>query len=118
MKQYRQLTEDDRIEIYAMKQAGKTPAYSAFRLGVDRSTIYRELKRNSGRRGYRPKQAHQKAIQRRCDARKAVKMRYQVAELVFQEPVILVTRAGQGRYDTFYFLIHFGHLTPGFDQLV
>ena len=36
MKQYRQLTEDDRIEIYAMKQAGKTPAHSAFRLGVAR----------------------------------------------------------------------------------
>ena len=51
MKQYRQLTEDDRIEIYAMKQAGKTAADSAFRLGVDRSTIYRELERNSGRRG-------------------------------------------------------------------
>ena len=25
MRQYRQLTEDDRIEIYAMKQAGKHP---------------------------------------------------------------------------------------------
>ncbi len=61
MKQYRQLTEDDRIEIYAMKQAGKTPAHSAFRLGVDRSTIYRELERNSGRRGYRPRQAREKS---------------------------------------------------------
>ena len=41
MRQYRQLTEDDRIEIYAMKQAEKTSAPIALRLGVDRSTIYR-----------------------------------------------------------------------------
>ena len=85
MKQYRQLTEDDRIEIYAMKQAGKTPAHSAFRLGVDRSTIYRELERNSGRRGYRPGQAHQKALLRRYDARKAVKMTPETIDYIEQK---------------------------------
>jgi len=47
MRQYRQLTEDDRIEIYAMKQAGKTSVPIALRLGVDRSTIFRELQRNA-----------------------------------------------------------------------
>ena len=74
MRQYRQLTEDDRIEIYAMKQAGKTQTYIADRLGVHRSTICRELLRNTGQRGYRPKQAHRLTIERRQQARKAVKM--------------------------------------------
>ncbi|MDZ4160098.1 MAG: IS30 family transposase [Anaerolineaceae bacterium] len=34
-------------------------------LGVHKSTIGRELLRNCGRRGYRPRQAHQKAMERR-----------------------------------------------------
>jgi IS30 family transposase len=74
MKQYRQLTEDDRIEIYAMKQAGKTQRTIAEHLGVHPGTISRELARNTGRRGYRPKQAHRRAIERRQNARKAGKM--------------------------------------------
>jgi len=57
-----------------MKQAGKISAPIALRLGVDRSTIYRELERNRGQRGYRPIQAHRKAIQRRHHAHKAIKM--------------------------------------------
>jgi IS30 family transposase len=35
MREYRQLTEEDRIEIYAMKQAGKKQNEIAFRLGVN-----------------------------------------------------------------------------------
>jgi len=34
-------------------------------VGVHKSTISRELKRNTGKRGYRPKQAHRKALERR-----------------------------------------------------
>ena len=74
MRKYRQLTEDDRIEIYAMKQAGKQQNKIAFKLGVHPSTISRELARNTGLRGYRPKQAQQKTLHRRFFARKAVKM--------------------------------------------
>ena len=74
MREYKQLTEEDRIEIYAMKQAGKKQKEMASKLGVNPGTISRELKRNTGLRGYRPKQAHQKALQRRTKARKAVKM--------------------------------------------
>jgi IS30 family transposase len=43
-------------------------------LGVHPGTISRELTRNAGLRGYRPKQAQQKALHRRFTARKAVKM--------------------------------------------
>ena len=74
MREYSQLTDEDRIEIYAMKQAGKKQNIIATVLGVAASTISRELKRNVGLRGYRPKQAQQKALQRRLNARKAVKM--------------------------------------------
>jgi len=74
MRKYYQLTEEDRIEIYAMMQAGISQAQIADRLAVHRSTIWRELQRNIGFRGYRPKQAHQKALQRRHDSHKAVKM--------------------------------------------
>ena len=34
MREYRQLTEDDRIEIYAMKQAGKEQNMMAAKLHV------------------------------------------------------------------------------------
>lgn len=74
MRAYRQLTEEDRIEIYAMKQAGKQQNQIAAVLGVSSSTVSRELTRNTGLRGYRPKQAHQKMLRRRFTARKAVKM--------------------------------------------
>jgi transposase, IS30 family len=74
MREYSQLTDEDRIEIYAMKQAGKKQNIIAAVLGVDPGTVSRELKRNTGLRGYRPKQAQQKALQRKLNARKAVKM--------------------------------------------
>ena len=62
MRAYKQLTEEDRIEIYAMKQAGKQQNQIAAALGVSRSTVSRELARNTGLRSYRPKQAQQKAL--------------------------------------------------------
>jgi IS30 family transposase len=74
MRQYSQLTDEDRIEIYAMKQAGKKQNEIAAELGVHPCTISRELDRNTGLRGYRPKQAQQKTLHRRFTARKAVKM--------------------------------------------
>ena len=74
MRAYKQLTEEDRIEIYAMKQAGKQQNQMAAALGVHSSTISRELTRNTGLRGYRPKQAQAKAFHRRLTARKMVKM--------------------------------------------
>jgi IS30 family transposase len=43
MREYRQLTEEDRIEIYAMKQAGKKQNKIAAVLGVAPSTISREI---------------------------------------------------------------------------
>lgn len=43
-------------------------------IGVHKSTISRELKRNKGKKGYRPKQANNKASSRRSQAPKCIKL--------------------------------------------
>ena len=62
---YHHLTRDQRCQIYALKKRGDSISIIANELEVHRSTIYRELKRNAGKRGYRFKQANQKALERR-----------------------------------------------------
>jgi IS30 family transposase len=66
MRTYTQLTQEQRYQISAMKRIGICPSKIAEEVGVHRATIGRELKRNEGERGYRPKQAHEKAMQRRA----------------------------------------------------
>lgn len=46
-------------------KAGLNKSQTAAIVGVDKSTIGRELRRNTGQRGYRPQQAHQFCLQRR-----------------------------------------------------
>ena len=65
MTQYTQLSQDERYEIYAALKSKSSISTLALELGRSRSTIYREIKRNTGLRGYRAKQAHQLAAQRR-----------------------------------------------------
>jgi len=69
MSHYTQLTQAQRYQIHAMKKAGFTQAAIATEVGVNTSTISRELKRNSGHRGYRPHQVHQLALSRRDKSR-------------------------------------------------
>ena len=47
MREYRQLPEENRIEIYAMKQSGKEQNMIAVELGVHPSAISRELSRST-----------------------------------------------------------------------
>jgi IS30 family transposase len=61
---YTQLTYEQRYQIYALLKIGQTQAEISRYLEVHRSTISRELRRNIGDRGYRPKQAHQLAASR------------------------------------------------------
>lgn len=65
MKSYQQLTQDQRYQIHAFLKAGFSQSLIACQLRVDPSTISRELKRNRGQRGYRPKQAQYLADSRR-----------------------------------------------------
>jgi len=63
---YAQLTHEQRYHIYAHKKTGLfTQSEIADMLGVHKSTISRELSRNHGGRGYRPKQAQEFALTRR-----------------------------------------------------
>jgi len=66
-KQNRHLREEDRGVIYRMNKAGKSQPEIAQAIGFGQSTVSKELNRNKGKRGYRPKQAHQKATKRKKD---------------------------------------------------
>lgn len=71
---YHQLTENERYQIYVMNKAGHPQKEIADFLDRSPSTISRELRRNRGLKGYRPKQAQQLSVQRRREAHKAVKV--------------------------------------------
>jgi len=65
MRGYAQLTQEQRYQIHAFKKAGFNQAQIAEEVGVHKSTICRELRRNRGLNGYRALQAHVFAISRR-----------------------------------------------------
>ena len=79
---YKQLTQEQRYEIKAYMQAGLTTMKMSKQIGVHRSTIYRELKRNHGHRGYRPLQANQKAVERKKNASKNKRFTCKLKECV------------------------------------
>ena len=82
MGKYAQLTQEQRYQIYAFKKAGFSQTAIAYEIGVHKSTVSREIRRNRGKRGYRPKQAHAMAVDRRSKAKKFVKMTPQVVALI------------------------------------
>lgn len=63
---YTHITQEERYQIYALSKAGHKQYEIAELLERSRSTISRELARNMGGRGYRPKQAHSMAVERRA----------------------------------------------------
>jgi IS30 family transposase len=67
---YKQLAREQRYQIYALMKAGLSQTAIARIIGVHKSTISREMRRNRGLRGYRPKQAHRFAEHRRAKAAK------------------------------------------------
>ena len=69
MKTYRQLTQEQRYQISALLKMGHNRTEIAAVVGTHKSTVCRELRRNHGQRGYRPKQAHQMASSRRNKAK-------------------------------------------------
>jgi len=65
MSHYTQLTREERYQISALKTAGHNQVDIAKVIGRHKSTVSRELTRNRGLRGYRPKQANNFAENRR-----------------------------------------------------
>lgn len=82
MGEYTQLTQEQRYQIYAFMKAKFSQTDVAREIGVHKSTISRELKRNRGLKGYRPKQAHSMAGDRREKALKFAKLTPPVVALI------------------------------------
>jgi IS30 family transposase len=70
----RHLTFQEREFLYRLKKQGKSKREIAELMGRDRTTVYRELSRNAGQRGYRPKQAQRLADERRLASRRPHKL--------------------------------------------
>ena len=66
-QKYSQLTVDERNQFYALRKANIPMSEIADQLNRSRTTLYNELARNTGGRGYRPKQAQEYAEQRRAE---------------------------------------------------
>ena len=69
VRTYTQFTQVQRYQISALKKMEHTQSEIAQVLEVNRSTVSHELRRNTGGRGYRPKQADEKAMSRRPKAK-------------------------------------------------
>jgi len=86
---YQQLTKDERYQIKACLQMGMKQVDIAKLLKRSAATISREIKRNTGKRGYRPKQANDQATARRLGAKKHVKLtdelKQDIVKLIKQE---------------------------------
>jgi len=67
---YRRVTHEDRLVLKTCLDLGLTQSEIAVKMGFHASTVLREIRRNSGRRGYRIKQA-----QRLCDGRQSYRYR-------------------------------------------
>lgn len=65
LKSYHHLTYAQRCQICVLKDRGDSQRTIAKVLNIHHSTISREIKRNSGQRGYRYKQAHEKSRERK-----------------------------------------------------
>ena len=65
---YHHVTQDIRSQIYALKAIGTSLHKISAIVGRHVSTVSREIKRNTGGRGYRYKQADAKAVERRENA--------------------------------------------------
>ena len=86
---YKQLTIEERYQIKAYLKIGLTQKQIASHLNRHPATISREIRRNLGKRGYRPKQASEIARQRRLKAHKAIKItsdiKVKIEQLIRQE---------------------------------
>jgi len=87
MRNYTQLTKEQRYQISALLRTGHSQNEIAKEIEKSKSTISRELRRNHGRRGYRPKQADQKAQERKNKAKPRIRQEdwEMIEHLVYQD---------------------------------
>lgn len=83
---YKQLIREERYRIYSLNKEGFSQKQIADHLNRSPSTICRELHRNQGLKGYRPKQTQSLSYNRRRHAAKSIK----VTTTVYQEIETLI----------------------------
>lgn len=74
MSTYNHLTREERYHIQTLRKQNVSISQIAKGMGRNKGTVSRELKRNTGQRGYRYQQADGMAKQRHADKPKAVKI--------------------------------------------
>jgi IS30 family transposase len=84
MKQFKQLTREERYIIRSLLKEGISVRSIGCNMGRHFSTIYREMKRNIGFRGYRPSQAHDLAMARNSERHRHRKFTPETKALVEQ----------------------------------
>ena len=82
MNTFNHLTQEERFYIYMQRKQGVSRNKIAIALERDRSTIGREITRNTGKCGYRYKQAEKMAKQRHIDKPKSIKMTLELQQIV------------------------------------
>ena len=71
---YQHLSQTERYQIYILMKDGKTQTQIAKLMDRHKSTISREIGRNTGLKGYRPKQACLLAEERSLGCRNAAQI--------------------------------------------
>jgi IS30 family transposase len=71
---YQHLSQIERYQIFSLMKAGQNQTQIAHFLGRSKSTISREVRRNRGLRGYRPRQAQHLCDSRSLESRNARKI--------------------------------------------
>lgn len=79
---YRRVTHEDRLVIKTCLDLGLTQSEIAVKTDFDKSTISREINRNRGSRGYRPRQATRRAMERQSYRMLPRKMRGKTLERI------------------------------------
>ena len=79
---YTRLTEDERYQIYEGVTEKRSHREIATLINKHHSTVSKEVKRNKGLRGYRPKQAQEIAQQRHKNKSRYIKLTTDVQALI------------------------------------
>lgn len=79
---YTHLTEDQRYQVYEGLIEKLSHRVIAIKLEKHHSTISREIERNPGLRGHRPRQANNLAMQRQEDKPKYIKLTSDVENII------------------------------------
>ena len=81
---YNHFSQNERYQIFSLMKAGLNCTQIAEILGRSKSTISREIRRNKGGRGYRPKQADRLAQERSIGSRNSRRIEPHVLKAAFE----------------------------------